>query len=81
MPEKMRGKQPGAARKPATGSRPRRIADAPVSGAGALGATVRSPVTKSGLPVEEQIRKEWDPKQKGGLSTSLRRAGQMAPGR
>ena len=27
---------------------------------------------ESGMPVEEQIRKEWDPKTKGGLSTSLR---------
>jgi hypothetical protein len=29
---------------------------------------VQSPMTDSGLPVEEQIRKEWDPK-KGGLPT------------
>ena len=27
---------------------------------------VQSPTTDSGLPVEEQVRKEWDPK-KGGL--------------
>ena len=39
-------------------------------------ATVRSPVTKSGLPVEEQIRKKWDAKKKGGLPTSLRRRAQ-----
>ena len=62
------------------GSMPRRggmqgrhyVADGPVGEAGALNATVRSPTTQSGLPVEEQIRKEWDPKTKGGLSTSLR---------
>ena len=29
---------------------------------------VRSPATDSGLPIEEQVRKEWDPK-KGGLPT------------
>ncbi len=62
------------------GSMPRRggmqgrhyVADGPVGEAGALNATVRSPTTKGGLPVEEQIRKEWDSKIKGGLSTSLR---------
>ncbi|MBV8889758.1 MAG: hypothetical protein JO305_08845 [Alphaproteobacteria bacterium] len=31
-------------------------------------ARVQSPVTETGLPVEEQIRKEWDPSQ-GGLPT------------
>ena len=29
---------------------------------------VQSPTTDSGLPVEEQVRKVWDPK-KGGLPT------------
>ena len=29
---------------------------------------VKNPTTDSGLPVEEQLRKEWDPK-KGGLPT------------
>jgi hypothetical protein len=29
--------------------------------------TVHSPTTSAGLPVEEQVRKEWDPS-KGGLS-------------
>ena len=28
----------------------------------------RSPTTASGLPVEDQVRKEWDPS-KGGLPT------------
>jgi hypothetical protein len=28
--------------------------------------TVHSPTTPAGLPVEEQVRKEWDPR-KGGL--------------
>jgi hypothetical protein len=30
--------------------------------------TVRSPTTSTGLPVEDQVRKEWDPRQ-GGLPT------------
>jgi hypothetical protein len=29
---------------------------------------IQSPMTDSGLPVEGQVRKEWDPK-KGGLPT------------
>jgi hypothetical protein len=29
--------------------------------------TVRSPTTSTGLPIEEQIRKEWDPHKMGGL--------------
>jgi hypothetical protein len=49
------------------------VADEPVAEADSLGATVQSPVTQTGLPVEEQIRKEWDPKKQGGLSTSLKR--------
>ena len=31
------------------------------------------PDTETGLPVEEQVRKEWDPKKDGGLPTPLRR--------
>ena len=30
---------------------------------------VQNPTTDSGLPVEEQVRKEWDPKKDGGLPT------------
>jgi len=30
---------------------------------------VQSPTTESGMPVEEQVRKEWDPKKEGGLPT------------
>ena len=33
--------------------------------------TVRSPTTTTGLPVEDQVRKEWDPR-KGGLPTFCR---------
>jgi len=32
------------------------------------GGKVQSPTTDNGVPVEEQVRKEWDPK-KGGLPT------------
>jgi hypothetical protein len=32
--------------------------------------TVRSPTTSAGLPVEDQVRKEWDPRQ-GGLPIFL----------
>jgi hypothetical protein len=30
--------------------------------------TERSPTTSTGLPVEDQVRKDWDPR-KGGLPT------------
>ena len=33
--------------------------------------TGRSPTTSTGLPVEDQVRKEWDPR-KGGLPTFCR---------
>ena len=31
----------------------------------------KSPTTSTGLPIEDQIRKKWDPR-KGGLPTFLR---------
>jgi hypothetical protein len=52
--------------------RPHHVADEPVAEADSLGATVQSPTTRTGLPVEEQVRKEWDPKKDGGLPTSHR---------
>ena len=55
---------------------PHHVADEPVADADALDATVRSPTTETGLPVEEQIQKEWDPKKDGGLPTPL---SNMAP--
>jgi hypothetical protein len=33
--------------------------------------TAHSPTTSTGLPVEDQVRKEWDPR-KGGLPTFCR---------
>jgi hypothetical protein len=53
--------------------RPHSVADEPVAEADSLGATIQSPTTETGLPVEEQVRKEWDPKKDGGLPTSHRR--------
>ena len=29
----------------------------------------RGPTTSTGLPVEDQVRKEWDPRKGGGLPT------------
>jgi hypothetical protein len=50
---------------------PAHIADEPVADPDAADATVKSPVTETGLPVEEQVRKEWDPNKEGGLPTPL----------
>jgi hypothetical protein len=50
---------------------PHHVADEPVADADAIGATVQSPITETGLPVEEQVRKEWDPKKDGGLPIPL----------
>lgn len=38
------------------------------------GGRVHSPTTGGGLPIEDQIRKVWDPR-KGGLPTFVRVAG------
>jgi len=32
---------------------------------------VHKPTTRAGKPVERQVRKEWDPKKRGGLPTFL----------
>ena len=71
MPSDKRPKQPHGEPKPEAGPGPHYIADEPVAEADSPEATVRSPTTDTGLPVEEQIRKEWDPKRKGGLPTSV----------
>ena len=46
-----------------------------------LDATVQSPTTETGLPVEEQIHKEWDPKKDGGLADPVVRRGAQGIGR
>jgi hypothetical protein len=50
---------------------PHHIADEPVADADAPGATVQKPTTETGLSVEKQVRKEWDPKKDGGLPVPL----------
>ena len=73
MPERKQPKRPETGSRPEPQPEPHHVADEPVGEAGSTGATVQSPTTETGLPVEEQIRKEWDPKKQGGLPTSLRR--------
>jgi hypothetical protein len=70
MPDRQRRKSPAPASQPRAKSEPHHVADEPVSEAEAIDAGVKSPVTETGLPVEKQIRKEWDPKKDGGLPTS-----------
>jgi hypothetical protein len=65
-------KDPEPTTKPDDRPRAHRVADEPVGEAGAADATVKPPRTETGLPVEEQVRKEWDPKKDGGLPTGLR---------
>jgi len=70
MPENHRQKPPKRSSDPPA---PTHIADESVNDAGALDSGVKSPTTETGLPVEEQVRKEWDPKKSGGLPTGLQR--------
>jgi hypothetical protein len=51
--------------------RPHHIADEPLPEPVAEQPGVQDPVTDTGLPVEDQIRKEWDPNKDGGLPTPL----------
>jgi hypothetical protein len=77
MPDGKPKRRTTPASKPEPQPGPHHIADEPVEDADAIGATVQRPVTESGLPVEEQIRKEWDPKD-GGLPIPLRPAVERA---
>ena len=72
MPAQKRPKSPRAGPNPETEPGPHYVADEPVGEADSPDATVQSPVTETGLPVEEQVRKEWDPKKKGGLPIPLK---------
>ncbi len=69
--DEKRAKRPAAT--PQERPAPHHIADEPVADSDALGATVRSPTTETGLPVEEQVQKEWDPKKDGGLPTPMKK--------
>jgi hypothetical protein len=76
MPDANEREPPRSSRRPDTepgvkSPKTHHVADEPEAEAEALGATAQSPTTRTGLPVEEQIRKEWDPKKDGGLPTSL----------
>ena len=72
MPAQKRPKHRRPEPKPEAESGPHYVADEPVGEADSLGATVQSPRTNTGLSVEEQIRKEWDPKEQGGLPIPLK---------
>ncbi len=72
MPAQKRPKSPRAAPKPETESGPHYVADESVGEVASPDATVQSPITDTGLAVEEQVRKEWDPKKKGGLPIPLK---------
>ena len=61
--------QPGTV--PTPDERPHHIADEPLPEPDRPDATVQKPVTDTGLPVERQIRKKWDPKKDGGLPILL----------
>jgi hypothetical protein len=72
MRAQKRPKHPRPEPKPEAESGPHYVADEPVGEADSPGATVQSPTTDTGLSVEQQIRKEWDPKKQGGLPTPLK---------
>jgi hypothetical protein len=72
MPRQKRPKRPGPAAKPDAEPGPHHIADEPVGEVDSPDAKIQNPVTETGLPVEEQIRKEWDPNRDGGLPNPLR---------
>jgi hypothetical protein len=72
MAERKQEQRTGVRPKSGNTPNPHHVADEPVAEADSLGATVQSPTTRTGLPVEEQVRKEWDPKKDGGLPTSHR---------
>ena len=72
MADRKRQKQRGSTPRPEQMPGPHHVADEPVGEAASPDATIQSPITDTGLAVEEQIRKEWDPKKKGGLPIPLK---------
>lgn len=44
-------------------------------------AGIRPPLTPTGVPVEDQVRKEWDPNKAGGLPMPLPAASDGSSGR
>ena len=73
LPDRKRQKLAAAAPKPQKPRRPRHIADDPLPEPPRPEAGIQPPVTETGLPVEEQVEKEWDPNRDGGLPTLLPR--------
>jgi len=71
MPEEKRPTRPERSSPSEPQPRPHHVADEPIGEVKSENPGVQSPTTETGLPVEEQIRKEWDPKKQGGLPTSL----------
>jgi hypothetical protein len=57
---------------PPAAEREHHVADEPSDNADDTDAGVQSPTTETGLPVEDQVRKEWDPNKDGGLPAPLR---------
>ena len=72
MPAQKRPKRPPTAPKADAKPGPHYVADEPVGEADAPDAKEQSPTTDTGLSVEEQIRKEWDPRRDGGLPIPLK---------
>lgn len=65
MPNKDRPRVRGEDKQP--------IADQPVREVETEDPAIQNPTTDTGLVVEEQVKKEWDPKKSGGLPTFLQR--------
>jgi hypothetical protein len=63
-----------AAAEPDPAARPHHIADEPVRKPLPEKPGRTSSTTETGLPVEEQVEKEWDPNKNGGLPNFLRAA-------
>ncbi len=72
MSEQIQPKQPQRGSRPEPEPGPHHVADEPVGEIKPEDPGLQSPVTETGLPVEEQVRKEWDPNKQGGLPTPLR---------
>ena len=72
MPAQKRRRRSRAEPKPESQPGPQHVADEPVIDPDSPDATVQSPITDTGLAVEDQIRKEWDPNRDGGLPTPLK---------
>ena len=64
QPQHPPGTKPGPERQ-------RHVADEPLPEPLPEQPEIKPPVTDTGLPVEDQIEKEWDPNKDGGLPTLL----------